>query len=83
MENILSFCEYSNTIRQIPKNYLIAHFDTNKNCWICEPDLACDKNLALRVFLELLQYSSKYEKNGLSLLSKVTPNSEFKQKYHE
>lgn len=81
MENVLVFNAYSNTIRQMPQNYLIAHFDEQKRYWICDPDTACDKNLAARVFLELFNYESKYNKDGLSLLSKVTPNSQFKNVY--
>ena len=73
--NVLSFCDYSNTIRQLPQNYLIASYDGNK--WISEPDLAADKELCVRVYLELMNYESKYQKDGLKLLSKLTPNSDF------
>ena len=75
MENILSFCDYSQTIRQMPQNYLIAA--KRGNCWICEPDLAADKNLCIRVFTELLNFESKYCQNGLELLAKLTPNADF------
>jgi len=74
MTPILSFCSYSNTIRQLPQNYLIASHSVNG--WICNPDLAANKDLATRVFLELFNFESKYS-TGLELLSKVTPNSEF------
>ena len=74
MNPILSYNEYSKTIRQLPENYLIAHKDGNK--WICEPDLAANKELCARVFLELMNFESKYETNGLALLAKLTPNSE-------
>lgn len=76
MESILSFCDYSQTIRQQPENYLIAAFNGTK--WICEPDLAASKTLCTRVFLELMNHESKYQKDGLKLLAKLTPNSEFK-----
>lgn len=69
---ILSYCTYSNTIRQLPQNYLLAAF--NGNVWICEPDLAADKELATKVFLELFNYESKYQKDGLTLLSNLTKN---------
>ena len=74
-EQVLSFCVYSQTIRQLPENYLIASFDGNN--WTCEPDLAANEELCTRVFLELFNYDSKYQKEGLKLLAKVTPNSEF------
>ena len=74
MKPILSYCSYSNTIRQLPQNYLIA--SQTVNGWVCNPDLAADKNLATRVFLELFNYESKYG-SGIELLSKVTPNSDF------
>ena len=75
MNPILSFCEYSQTIRQLPQNYVIAHISDRK--WICEPDLAADKELCTRVFLELMNFESKYCQDGLELLAKLTPNSEF------
>jgi len=77
MEQILTFCTYSNTIRQMPENYLIAHFDSISRNWVCIPDSACSKVLATRVFLELFNYESKYTKSGLNLLAQVTPNSLF------
>ena len=70
MKPILGFQTTSNTIRQLPENYLIAHFDTNR--WICEPDLAANKELCNLVFNELLNFESKYERNGLKLLAKLT-----------
>ncbi len=68
---ILSYCDYSNTIRQFPENYLIASKKENK--WICEPDLAANKKLIFKVFKELLNYKSKYCQDGLKLLAKLTP----------
>ena len=75
MENTLVYSEYSETIRQAPQNYLIAH--NIKGHWICEPDLAADKELATRVFIALFEFDVKYG-SGLNLLSKVTPNKDFK-----
>lgn len=73
MTPILSFCEYSQTIRQLPQNYLIARKSGIR--WICEPDLSADKELCTRVFLELMNFDSKYCQNGLELLAKLTLNS--------
>ena len=77
--NVLGFNESTQTIRQMPQNYLIAQFDGKR--WTCEPDLAADKNLVRRVFLELLTLSSKYQKDGLVLLGKLTPNEKHQQTY--
>lgn len=75
MKPILVYNEPTDTIRQMPQNYLIAHKVGIK--WICEPDLSADKKLCIRVFTELLNYESKYCINGPELLAKVTPNSLF------
>lgn len=77
MENTLVYNEGSETIRQMPQNYLIA-YKVNGH-WICEPDLSADKELATRVFIALFYYDAKYG-SGLNLLSMVTPNSDFKNK---
>lgn len=71
MENILIYQQGSETIRQMPQNYLIAYKQYGR--WVCEPDLASDKNLATRVFLALFDFDTKYGA-GLNLLSKVTPS---------
>jgi hypothetical protein len=74
MEPVLSFQDNSETIRQLPENYLIAYRSNGR--WICEPDLAANKELAIRVFLALFDHDTKYG-DGLNLLSKVTPNGDF------
>ena len=48
----------TNTIRQEPENYVIAYRVNGK--WVSEPDLAADKDLCIRVYLELFNHSSKY-----------------------
>jgi hypothetical protein len=58
----------------MPQNYCIAYKRDNR--WICEPDLAADKDLSMRVFTALFEYENKYG-TGLELLSKVTPNKDF------
>ena len=78
MKPILAYQQVSNTIRQLPQNYMIASFENRR--WVCEPDLAADHRLCLRVFKELLNYDSKYESNGLKLLAKLTPNHIFSLK---
>ena len=76
MENILVYQEGSETIRQMPQNYLVAHKNINE--WVCIPDLAADRELCNRVFNALFEHSVKYG-SGLNLLSKVTPNKQFKK----
>ena len=74
MKPILIYQTDSDTIRQMPQNYCIAY--KRENRWICEPDLAADKDLSMRVFTALFEYENKYG-TGLELLSKVTPNKDF------
>ena len=54
----LIYCEYSETIRQMPENYLIAGKQFNK--WVCEPDLAANMNLATAVF-QTINHSHAYK----------------------
>lgn len=75
MENILTYQETNETIRQMPQNYIIAEKINGK--WICDPDPAADKKLVLRVFNELFDNHNSRWGTGLNLLSKVTPNKEF------
>ncbi|MEN8122938.1 MAG: hypothetical protein ABFS35_21540 [Bacteroidota bacterium] len=78
MKPVLVYNEPTNTIRQMPQNYLIARGTING--WTTDGvDMAADKDLATRVFLELFNFESKYG-TGLELLAKVTPNSDFKNK---
>jgi len=74
MNPILSYEQSTETIRQLPQNYLIAY--KRDGGWICDPDAAADKELATRVFKSLFNYDVRYG-DGLKLLSTVTPNNEF------
>jgi hypothetical protein len=47
------------TIRQQPENYQIATWAGT--CWICQPDLAADPDLAVAVFRALLKFQNKYD----------------------
>ena len=73
-QNYLVYQYTTETIRQMPQNYLIAH--KKGRAWVCEPDLASDKELATRVFLALFEFNNKYS-DGLGLLASVTPNKMF------
>jgi len=71
MKPVLVFNEATQTIRQMPENYLIAGKIQNR--WVCDPDIAANKELATRVYLALFDFNARYG-DGLNLLSKVTPN---------
>ena len=58
----LVFEEYSATIRQLPQNYLIAHWKGPG--WVCEPDLAANKDFAVKVFVAIMQHKNKYDKTA-------------------
>jgi hypothetical protein len=73
--SVLSFQAGSKTIRQLPQNYCIAHFDERQRCWLMRPDLACNKQAVIDVTLELMNHSSLYESDGLKLLAKLTPKT--------
>jgi len=61
----LFYQESTQTIRQAPENYLIAH--KHGSSWNCDPDLACNKKFAIAVFTALLDYNTKYG-SGLGIL---------------
>jgi len=73
---VISWDEGTNTIRQQPENYLLAHY--SERCWQLEPDLAANPKFVSRLAVALLNFETKYSKDGLFVLSKVTPNSDFK-----
>ena len=78
MENTLVYNESTDTIRQMPQNYLIAYRTPSKahKRWIVDCDIAADKELASRVFNAIFDFDTRYG-NGLNLLAKVTPNRDF------
>lgn len=53
------FEKSTNTIRQIPENYLLAQRNSGPK-WVCEPDLAADKEVCVRLFLVLMEHENKY-----------------------
>lgn len=71
---VISFEIGSNTLRQLPENYLLAHFDNDQRCWICVPDLAANEDFAVKVFKALLKWENKYQRDGLRLLAELTPS---------
>lgn len=52
------YCAYSDTIRQMPQNYLLAH--RVHRAWVNDPDLAADKGLVVKMALALMEFECKY-----------------------
>jgi len=52
MNKKVEYCSYSNTIRQMPENYVIAVASNEGRParWIIDPDSACDPQLARKAF---------------------------------
>lgn len=69
-ENYLVYQHTTETIRQMPQNYLIA-YKIDKH-WVCEPDLASDRYLAMRVFLALFDFNIKYG-SGFDIIEASAP----------
>ena len=63
----------SGTLRQMPENYLIAHVkkETKFKSWVCEPDLAADRKLCMKVFAALLIHENKYQQDGNVLVETI------------
>ncbi len=76
MKKYLIYQQSSDTIRQMPENYLIA--SRAHGSWIAEPDLAADKHMAIKVFTLLLDYNNKYEASGTKLLDRINKKWTFK-----
>jgi hypothetical protein len=64
----LSYQKSTDTIRQLPENYCIAYKINNR--WICDPDIAANRDLSNKVFNVLFEHEFRYG-DGLKLLSKV------------
>ena len=69
-KSVLSFCAYSETIRQFPENYCIASKNGNK--WILDTDLAAHPYFVAIVAIGLLNFDNSYCSNGLELLGNLT-----------
>lgn len=53
------YCRHTDTIRQLPENYLLAH-KNQRNAWVCDPDLAANKDLCLEIFKITLTFDGRY-----------------------
>ena len=76
MKQTLFYCKYSDTIRQAPENYLIAKKDpSDQQRWICDPDLAANKELATKIFHALFTFEAHYG-TGLFVLNTARVKNE-------
>jgi len=70
MKNTLVYQKGSNTIRQMPQNYLVAHKSPVHLGWVCDPDMAADFELTTKVFSALRVFENKYA-TGPELLKSI------------
>ena len=67
----IQYCDKSETIRQMPQNYMLAKFEHNR--WVMEPDLAADRNVVVSLTLSLMEHSHKWNKNGIHAILGMSP----------
>jgi hypothetical protein len=67
------YSQSTETLRQAPQNYLVAHREHNR--WVCEPDLAADRELVNVVFNLLLEHEFKYG-TGKKLVEHINKTGE-------
>lgn len=67
--NELVYNEATDTIRQSPQNYHIAH--KQAGYWVCDPDPAADKHLVLKLFNEIFENHDSKWGTALNLLNKL------------
>ena len=69
MENLeIVYNEYTETIRQMPQNYMIA---IKNGPWVMSPDLAADPKIVCAVTLALLEYENKYSEIPTGAIKKA------------
>lgn len=78
MKELLVVGNSGDTIRQMPQNYLVAermHKNSHQKngVWVSEPDLACNKVLAVKVYLALFEFELKYG-SGEDILKAIESN---------
>jgi len=78
MKDHLVLSKDGDSIRQMPQNYLVAQrmhknsFQKN-GVWVSEPDLACNKVLAVKIYLALFEFELKYG-SGEDILKMIESN---------
>lgn len=67
MKNVI-FEEGSQTIRELPGNYMIGWFDDVMKCWRMDSDLSCDVTLVIKLIKVIAHYKHRYNPNGNDLI---------------
>lgn len=65
----LIFQSSTGTIRQMPQNYLVAHWDINK--WVSEPDMAVSVDTMVLMTRALADFNTKFSKDGNVVIAKM------------
>lgn len=69
--NSFHFSENTMTIRQMPQNYILAHYKgedhVGRHC-VMSPDLSADPKLVVALTLTLLEYDNKYLNHPLDVI---------------
>lgn len=76
---ILKYCDYSETIRQWPQNYMVASYHNKQ--WIVRPDMAVDIEVATKVFRYFHSWEVQYNtpvSQIINDLNKIAFNSKNK-----
>ena len=75
MKNEIVYCSYSETIRQMPQNYMIASKKNTewgeRSSWYIDPDLAADPKVVCAVTLAMLEYENKYSEIPTAAIEKA------------
>ena len=75
MKNEIVYCSYSETIRQMPQNYMLASKKNadwgEKSYWHIDPDLAADPKIVCAVTLSLMEYENKYSEIPTAAIEKA------------
>ena len=67
----IAHCAYSNTIRQMPENYLLAVH--REGAWKMDPDLAADKGIVVALTLSLMEHGNKWSKSPENAITGMAP----------
>jgi hypothetical protein len=61
----LIYQEGSDTIRQMPENYLVAHWRGPSNGWASDPDIAANPDLCVSAYRTIIHsFANKYLATG-------------------
>ena len=63
----VTYCESTQTIRQMPENYMLAM--CCRGYWIMDPDFAADTRLVVALTLSLMQYENRWTRHGINAMT--------------